>query len=137
MGLFKFRKKKEKKADLITPQSLEVASIENKSLSIKGLTIHDDLRDLIWIADGKYKNYKQTQEDNNSIDLNGFRLTISFMNQEEPSLIYTNQKISLPRKIEDVERPPYYPTYSGLTPEQKWVYLNLLANPYKIGRAHV
>lgn len=130
MGLFKFRKKKEKKADLITPQSLEVASIENKSLSIKGLTIHDDLRDLIWIADGEYKNYKQTQEDNNSIDLNGFRLTISFMNQEEPSLIYTNQKISLPRKIEDVERPPYYPTYSGLTPEQKWVYLNLLANPY-------
>ena len=130
MGLFNFMKKKETNVVSVTPQKPDVDSNENKSLSVKGLTIHDDLRDLVWIGDGKYKNYKQTQEDNNSIDLNGFRITISFMNQEEPSLIYTNQKICQPQRIEDVERPPYYPTYSGLTPEQKWVYLNLLANPY-------
>jgi len=130
MGLFNFKKKKEKNVESITPQVPNVTSNENKSLSVKGLTIHDDLRDLVWIGDGKYKNYKQAQEDNNSIDLNGFRITISFMNQEEPSLIYPNQKIKQPKRIEDVERPPYYPTYSGLTPEQKWVYLNLLANPY-------
>ena len=52
------------------------------------------------------------------------------MNEEEPSLIYTNQKINPTQRIEDIATPPYYPTYSGLTPEQKWVYLNLLANPY-------
>ena len=91
--------------DSITPQKTEVASTENKSLSVKGLTIHTDLRNLVWIGDGKYKNYKQTQDGNNSIDLNGFRITISFMNQEEPSLIYTNQKICQPQRIEDVERP--------------------------------
>ncbi len=130
MGLFNFLKKKEKQVTLITPQNSEIASNENRSLSIKGLTIHDDLRDLVWIGDGKYKNYKQTQENNNSIDLNGIRITISFMNQEEPSLIYTNQNISPARSIGDIEKPPYYPTYSGLTPEQKWVYLTLLANPY-------
>lgn len=130
MGLFDFLKKKEKNIELTTPQTSHVTPIENTSLSVKGLTIHDDLRDLVWIGDGKYKNYKQTQENNSSIDLNGFRITISFMNQEEPSLIHTNQKISQPKKIEDVERPQYYPTYSGLTSEQKWVYLNLLVNPY-------
>jgi hypothetical protein len=94
------------------------------------LTIHDDLRGLVWIGDGKYKNYTQTQKDADAFDINGLHISLSFMNQEEPSLIYTNQKISKPKNIDDVERPPYYPTYSGLTPEQKWVYLNLLANPY-------
>lgn len=130
MGIFDFLKKKESQTVSITPKTPEIASNESKSLSVQGLKIHDDLRDLIWIADGKYKNYKQSQDKNNSIDVNGFRITISFMNEEEPSLIYTNQKISPAQRIEDIARPPYYPTYSGLTPEQKWVYLNLLANPY-------
>ena len=130
MGIFDFLKKKESQTVSITPKTPEIASNESKSLSVQGLKIHDDLRDLIWIADGKYKNYKQSQDNNNSIDVNGFRITISFMNEEEPSLIYTNQKISPAQRIEDIARPPYYPTYSGLTPEQKWVYLNLLANPY-------
>ncbi len=130
MGFFDFLKKKEKIAELANPRTTNVASINSSSLIVKGLTIHPDLTDLVWVADGKHKNYTQRQENNSSIDLNGIRITISFMNQEEPSLIYTNQKISQPRKIEEVERPPYFPTYSGLTPEQKWVYLNLLANPY-------
>lgn len=130
MGLLDFLKKKEKQTSLITTKNSEIASKEPRSLSIKGLTIHDDLRDLVWIGDGKFQNYEQLQENNNSVDLNGIRITVSFLNQEEPSLIYTNQSVSPSRRIEDVERPPYYPTYSGLTPEQKWVYLNLLANPY-------
>lgn len=130
MGLLDFLKKKEKQTSLTTPKSSEIAFKGTRSLSIKGLTIHDDLRDLVWIGDGKYQNYEQTQENNNSVDLNGIRITVSFLNQEEPSLIYTNQNVSPSRRIEEVERPPYYPTYSGLTPEQKWVYLNLLANPY-------
>lgn len=130
MGLLDFLKRKEKQTSLITPKNSKIASTGTRSLAIKGLTIHDDLRDLVWIGDGKYQNYKQIQENNNSVDLDGIRITISFLNQEEPSLIYTNQRVSPSRRIEDVERPPYYPTYSSLTPEQKWVYLNLLANPY-------
>jgi len=130
MGIFDFLKRKKSQTVSITPKPPEIASNESKSLSVQGLKIHDDLRDLIWIADGKYKNYEQSQDNNNSIDINGFRITISFMNEEEPSLIYTNQKINPTQRIEDIATPPYYPTYSGLTPEQKWVYLNLLANPY-------
>jgi len=130
MGLFDFLKKKEKKVQLLSQNTNKIVISEIKSLIVKGLTIHNDLRNLLWIGDGKYKNYTQTNDDKNSIEINDFRITISFQNQEEPSLIYTNQKISQPRKIDEVERPPYYPTYSALTPEQKWVYLNLLANPY-------
>jgi len=129
MGLFDFLKKKEKN-DKLTESSLEVAPATGTSLSVRGLTVHNDLRDLVWIGDGKYKNYKQAISNKNTMEINGIRISISFMNQEEPSLIYTNQKVTQQRNINEVERPPYYPTYSGLTPEQKWVYLKLLSNPY-------
>ena len=129
MGLFDFLKKK-KKNDKLTESSLEVAPATGTSLSVRGSTVHNDLRDLVWIGDGKYKNYKQATSNKNTMEINGIRISISFMNQEEPSLIYTNQKVTQLKNINEVERPPYYPTYSGLTPEQKWVYLKLLSNPY-------
>lgn len=120
MGLFDFWKRK------------KTTLIPNKStnLSVKGLSIHEDLKELIWIKDGKYKNYEQSKGDENSFDIDGFRITISFQNQEEPSLIYTNQKINKIKDFTSIERPSYWPTYSELTPEQKWVYLTLLSNPY-------
>ena len=49
---------------------------------------------------------------------------------EEPSLIYTKQPVVVPNDVSIVERPPFFPTYSGLTPEQKGVYIKLLQNPY-------
>jgi len=139
MGLFNFLKKKRNRVAEVTTQqesnkssiiNNETTSTDNNSLIIKGLTIHHDLKDLVWIGDGKYKNFNPQQENNTTINLNDIQLTISILTREEPSLIYTSQTISKPLKLRDVERPPYYPTYSGLTPEQKWVYLNLLANPY-------
>ncbi len=127
MGLFKFRKKREA---VVSQNTKEVVPVAEKSLTVKSLAIHEDLRKLVWVGDGQFKNYTQKQDNENSYDLDGFRISISFMNEEEPSLIYTQQKVSQPKDIAQVERPPYFPTYSGLTPEQKWVYLNLLSNPY-------
>ena len=127
MGLFNFRKKKEA---VVSNNTKEVVPVTEKSLSVKSLAIHEDLRNLVWVGDGKFKNYTQKQDNENSYDLGGIRISISFMNQEEPSLIYTQHKVTQPKDIGKVDRPPYFPTYSGLTPEQKWVYLNLLSNPY-------
>jgi len=31
--------------------------------------------------------------------------------------------------INNIPRPDYYPTYAGLNPEQRWIYLNWLQNP--------
>ena len=130
MGLFNFWKKKEKNLKKSTLEKTDLVPNRNSGLSIKGLTIHEDLKELVWIGDGKYKNYKQSKGDENSFEIDGLRITITFHNQEEPSLIYTNQKINKPKDLNSVERPTYYPTYSELTPEQKWVYLTLLSNPY-------
>jgi len=111
-------------------------SIQNTAITVKNnsmqpgqpmLTIHPDILNYIWIYDGEHKNYTPT---NNTakINVHGFTFTISFTTIEEPSLIY----MSLP--IADVngnvDRPPYYPTYRGLTPEQRGIYWKLLANPY-------
>ncbi len=129
MGIFNFLKGKEKNSELLKSEKV-VAPSSNKSLVVKGLTIHEDLKNLVWIGDGKYKNYTQEQNDSNSLEVDGIRISISFMNHEEPSLIYTSQRISQPSDVKGVERPSYYPTYSDLTPEQKWVYVKLLTNPY-------
>lgn len=48
----------------------------------------------------------------------------------EPSMIDTSLPISKPKKIGDVPSPGYYPNYRSLTPQQKWIYLRFLTNPY-------
>ncbi len=127
MALFNlFSKKKsneqEKKDTALT--------LSKNSLTVKGLTIHEDLKKLVWIGDGPYKNYTSKLADANIFEFYGYKISISFMKQEEPSLIFTKHKVDKPVDENKIDRPPYYPTYSGLTPEQKWVYLKLLSNPY-------
>ena len=106
-------------------------SVKNTALqpSQSMLTVHPDIRDFLWIGDGEYKNYVPApSNDKITISAQGITLTISFGTDEEPSLIYMGLPISEAKG--DIERPPYYPTYKGLTPEQRGVYWKLLANPY-------
>lgn len=91
------------------------------------LHIHQDIRDFLWIGDGEHKNYVPTVSTARINYNNGYSVTVTF-STEEPSLLFMNLPIS--SEIDSVERPPYYPTYKGLTPEQKGVYWSLLENPY-------
>ncbi|MBD2149804.1 TerB N-terminal domain-containing protein [Pseudanabaena sp. FACHB-1277] len=93
-------------------------------------TIHEDLNGLVWIADGESKNYVSKTESYKNFTVNGVSFTVSLMGNDEPSLIYTTVEIAAPVDEREIEIPPYFPTYSGLTPEQKWIYLKLLSNPY-------
>jgi hypothetical protein len=126
MSLFDIFRKKEALSKISTEQ--EQSKIVHNYQSM--FTIHEDLKGLVWIADGEYKNYVSKDSTYRSFETNGIRFTISFMGQDEPSLIYTTQEIAVPENVQDIESPPYFPTYSRLTPEQKWIYLQLLANPY-------
>lgn len=128
MSIFNLFKKNKKSEQL--QQTATIISSAKNELVLKGPTLHEDLKGLIWIADGPHKNYVQKSDNGNTIDIGSISISISYMGNEEPSLIYTSQKISKPTDVSKVERPPYFPNYSGLTPEQKWVYLNLLTNPY-------
>ncbi len=107
--------------------------IKSTDLTVRqnpAITIHDDLVGLIWFADGPFKNYVNDNIEKNTFNYNGLKITLRMTGDEEPSLVYTKQHIVVPSDISQIERPPYFPTYSGLSPEQKGVYIKLLQNPY-------
>ena len=91
-------------------------------------SIHSDIVDLVWIADGPFKNYSNLDL-NSNFNSESF-IFYSFIERNEPSLIYTQLPLESVDDIVAVERPPYYPTYAGLTLQQKWVYWRFLENPY-------
>ncbi len=113
-------------------------STQNTAVSVRNtalqpskpmLTVHPDIQNFLWVADGKNRNYYPAPSNNKiTINAQGITLTISFGTDEEPSLIYMGLPVADVNGV--VERPPYYPTYKGLTPEQRGVYWMLLANPY-------
>lgn len=132
MGLFDLFNKKETetvnlpdKLNTSQDQVTELTNVKNPPISI-----HEDLKDLIWFADGPLRNYTNENSKKNTFHYEGYKITIQMTGQEEPSLIYTKQPIILASDISKIERPPYFPTYTGLTPEQKGVYIKLLQNPY-------
>src|SRR5713226_1204245 len=51
---------------------------------------------------------------------------IKTLSPSEPSTIFVRMPIKEPADEKEVPRPNYYPTYAGLSPEQKWIYLSWL-----------
>lgn len=120
---------KNEKNDMMQQNTLIAVNSNAMQPSKPMLTVHSDIRDFLWVGDGKSKNYYPAQSNNKkTVSVQGITLTISFGTDEEPSLIYMGLPIADVR--ENIERPPYFPTYKGLTPEQRGVYWKLLANPY-------
>lgn len=115
--------KKESKIDS-TALTTQKSALPNSIL----LSVHPDILNYIWIGDGKMKNYTPQQNNGQKIIINGVTFTFSFGIQEEPSLIFTKLPINTDTNF--AERPPYFPTYKELSPEQRGMYWKLLANPY-------
>ena len=90
---------------------------------------HEDIKDLLWYADSPLKNIEAGQSIL-SYSSHGFTLSQADPSKEEPSMIFTAFPIEFPKNIDDVEPPPYYPTYWDLSPLQKGVYIKFLENPY-------
>jgi len=63
-----------------------------------------------------------------SLDLFDGRIHIEGLSPDEPSTIYTAMAIRRPPDATLVPPPGYFPSYAGLTPQQKWVYLNWLTD---------
>lgn len=133
MKLFSFLKKKKKDdgKDLTSKRNTLVT--KKNMLSKVDFRIHDDIEDLIWFKNGPKKNYDPKQD----IEINEFyvgdiRYTfeISFSGSIEPSCIDTELLIEEFRDMSDVEKLPYYPSYSDITPKQRVAYLKFLSNPY-------
>lgn len=114
--------------DLANNTSLVARNTTAVEKSKPMLMVHPDIQNLLWIADGENKNYVPTVANKSSFEVNGITFTVSFSSSEEPSLIY--MKLPISDVNGNIERPPYFPTYRELTPEQRGMYWKLLANPY-------
>jgi hypothetical protein len=119
-----------KLAKVGTPQSIENVRAPETSDSIvvphKG--IPSDVLHLLWFRDGPLKNIPDEEFNKNTINIGGYSLHISFKGAFEPSAISMKDVIRKPANPENVERPPYYPEYAQIAPEQRWMYLNWLKN---------
>lgn len=98
------------------------------SLEIISKEIDNSILNLLWIADGPIKNY--INKENYNSNFQNMEIKISVTNEEEPSLIFTQ----LPIKSTDIKNITldigYFPTYKNLTPQQKFLYLKWLENPF-------
>ena len=94
--------------------------------------LHPDIKDLVWIKDGRFRNYTPIHTGSSIRETVFGMLNISPSEDdiEEPSLIYTTLPVSFPKDKTQIPRPPSSPCYSWLSPEQKGIYLELLQNPY-------
>lgn len=106
----------------LTTKKNEITKISKDTFT----DIPKEIIELLWFKDGPYKNYNENN-DKKEIDMGGIRITISMSYNTEPSLISTSDTITEP-KNKDIEPPGYYPSYSSLNPNQRWIYLNWLKN---------
>ena len=63
-----------------------------------------------------------------SLDLFDGHIYVESLSPDEPSTIYAAMVIGHPHDATLVPPPDYFPSYAGLTPEQKWIYLNWLTD---------
>lgn len=141
MGLFDiFRSKKEDKA---LTKIDTFPDTKNKSQDKQGivpyfdaLTSSTNIFELLWFKDGKYKNYEPQKTTFFEDDL--FSIEISF--GDEPSLLVSDLPINTQSKIDANASIGYFPSYTGMTPDQRWIYLNWLRDvtqPVDIGYVFV
>lgn len=90
--------------------------------------VHPDVLPLLWFADGAMRNIDVKKEALISCHTDEF-CTVRTYGTEEPSALYA--KLPIKRPTQETIRPPYYPSYSELTPEQRYKYLEFLATPYE------
>ena len=114
-----------------TSNKLQInTDIKKSDVALGGINFHPDIKDLLWFADGPLKNIHPGESIKN-FSHGRFTITFSILGMEEPSMIFCEQAIEIPRHTDSIERPPYYPTYSALSPMQKGMYLKFLENPYR------
>lgn len=96
----------------------------------KIFNIPNDVFELLWFADGEFKNYNFIDKKTISDENNFIQITFSDSSSEEPSLIFSSLPIEKNRSIEQNSSIGYFPAYKNLSPEEKYIYFKWLENPY-------
>lgn len=126
MGLFDFIKKKQNSVELQDPvKENKVQKNDKPVIYFDGLTDNETIFKLLWFADGKFKNYDPEENQGSVFENELFRIKVTFINPE-PSALTSKYPIKASSSLDANESIGYFPSYSGITPEQRWIYLNWL-----------
>jgi hypothetical protein len=133
MGLFnKLKKRAVSKVQATNPQAghpvPDVVPASN-SLDLAAISIHPDIANLLWFLDGPRKNCSSTTT-TTRLDMGSLGHFEIVEEEIEPSAISVKEIVNFNVDKAEVDRPPYYPRYLDLTPEQRGVYFSYLASPY-------
>ena len=92
--------------------------------------VQSEIKKLLWISNGPLKNFSNPIQSVEYYKYEGFTMKVTSAGPNEPSAINTKATIRKPLNKAAVPRPPYYPFYDELSPEQKWLYWDFLSTPY-------
>ena len=98
------------------------------SIVIRPDKVPEDVLNLLWFSDGPYANFTSQAEHIITTTAEGFVFEISMMGTKEPSLISMELPIIMPNNNAEIEPLSYFPSYSSISPQQRWIYLNWLRN---------
>ena len=95
-------------------------------------TVHNDIKDLIWIKNGPKKNYDPNKDNIPfEFEVGGIIYTFKISSgSSEPSAIDTELPITQNVNKSHVSGLSYFPAYSSISPDQRAMYLEYLSTPY-------
>ena len=101
--------------------------VDNRKITATPNYIPSDIFNLLWFADGPYKNYS-AESSESSFKIDNIIFNISFTGSIEPSAIFYNGTIVFPSDTTNIPKLNYFPSYSNLAPDERWFYLNWLTD---------
>ena len=113
-------------------------SNRNTKLVVAGgnVAVPDHTAKLLFVSHGSSPVHRSGPGISISLHILDGQIHVEGLSSDEPSTIYTAMPIRRPANPTLIPRPDYYPSYAGLSPEQKWIYLNWLTDvtqPINIG----
>ena len=117
-----------------------VEVVEAGELAIAQHRVSDDIRELLWFSDGPLCNYTPQAISESVSSFDGIQLKVSFFGPGEPSALSVKAAVVAPSVGRGAEPLGYYPSYEGMSPSQRWTYLNWLTDvdqPVDIGYVFV
>lgn len=115
-----------KSSELTTMHSLAKSG---KDLTVKGFTFPN--LDLLFISDKDPSGISVGLSVTISISIYSGEIKFHNNERDDPSTIFLKLPINKPTRPGNMEPLGYYPSYAGLGPEQRWVYLNWLQDVTK------
>jgi TerB N-terminal domain len=107
-----------------------IPSTERTSLTIAGtpLAVPARTAKLLFISHDPPPVHRSGLGVSISIHIYDGHIDVENISPDEPSTIYTAMPIRRPTNPDLTPRPDYYPSYAGLSMDQKWIYLRWLTD---------